>query len=66
MIGGNLTAEAGSGNEQLLATMCGGADDVMVTAGEEEDVNAARASTVYGLYENYAAAAVAAAATSTG
>ncbi|XP_069678382.1 uncharacterized protein [Periplaneta americana] len=69
VIGGSLTAvdgapSAGSG-EQLLATMCGGTDDVMVTA-SEEDVNAARASAVYGLYETYAAAAAASAATGTG
>ncbi|KAJ9587897.1 hypothetical protein L9F63_018678, partial [Diploptera punctata] len=60
----NLTTEAGGGNEPLLATMCGATEEVMVPAGEEED--AARASSVYGLYENYAAAAVAAAATNSG
>ena len=64
VIGGGVTAvdstQSGGGSEQLLATMCGSADDVMVTAGDEE-VNATPASTLYGLYENYAAAAVAAA-----
>jgi hypothetical protein len=46
--------------------MCGATDDVMVTPGDEEEVNTAPAPTVYGLYENYAAAAVAAAASGTG
>lgn len=57
MIGGGLTTvdsvPSGGGNEQLLATMCGASDDVMVAAGEEDDM----ASAVYGLYD--AAAAVA-------
>ena len=61
-----IGAESGSGNEQLLATMCGGTEEVMLPTSEEDDVSAARASTVYGLYENYAAAAVAAAATNSG
>jgi hypothetical protein len=46
--------------------MCGATDDVIVTAGDEEEVKTAPASTVCGLYENYAAAAVAAAASNTG
>ncbi|PNF25703.1 hypothetical protein B7P43_G15606 [Cryptotermes secundus] len=70
VIGGGLTAvdspQSGGGNEQLLATMCGATDDVIVSAGDEEEVNTAPASAVYGLYENYAAAAVAAAASGTG
>jgi hypothetical protein len=64
VIGGGLTtvdsAQSGGESDQLLATMCGVADD------DEDEVNAARASAVYGLYENYAAAAVAAAASGTG
>lgn len=65
VIGGGLTTvdsvQSGGGNEQLLATMCGASDDVMVAAGDEDEVDAAR---VYGLYD--AAAAVAAAASGTG
>jgi hypothetical protein len=66
VIGGGLvdSVPSGGGNDQLLATMCGPSDDVMVAAGDEDDVDAARANAVYGLYD--AAAAVAAAASGTG
>ena len=69
MIGGGVmtvdSTQSGGSSEQLLATMCGSADDVMVTGRDEEEVNVTPASTLYGLCENYAAAAVAA-ATGTG
>ena len=69
VIGGGVmtvdTTQSAGGSEQLLATMCGSADDVMVTGRDEEEVNVTPASALYGLCENYAAAAVAA-ATGTG
>lgn len=70
VIGGGVMAvdstQSGGGSEQLLATMCGTSDDVMVTARDEEEVTVTPASALYGLCENYAAAAVAAAAAGTG
>lgn len=63
VIGGSLTTvdsvQSGAGSEQLLATMCSSTDDAMVTAGDGEEVNATPAAALYGLYENYAAAAAA-------